>query len=359
MSKLINSLKPSKKTVLRGLLIWIVCLLGALCFTHFFIGSMLYKKYQVFLSSAEVSHQEVLTLIKDVHSQQHETSAKTFLILGIDELENRPGFPQLTDTMILTKIDPQSATVTSLSLPRDLWHEPYKTKINALYEYGKERYPNQPQKFPKEVLSEMTGIEINTSIVISLNQLGEIIDLLGGVMIDVKRGFTDHKFPRTDVDILIERDPAKLYETITFEEGLQLMDGETALKYIRSRNSEDPQTGSDLARADRQQQVISSLVSTLTNKTFFWSYPEVIGQLFKYYQDNFSQYLSIKDLLVLGYNLMGNMDQLKLETVSLPIYPNNQDSFIKHPQNLSPYQQQWVYIITDEADFLHYFQTNF
>lgn len=359
MSKLINSLKPSKKILLRGLLLWAACLLGAICFTLFFIGSMFFKKYQAFLSSAEISHSQLLTLVQNVRSEHSTSSAKTFLILGVDELENRPGFPQLTDTIILMKVNPQTATVTSLSLPRDLWNEPYKTKINALYEYGKEHYPDQPDQFSKEIISEMTGVEIDTSIVISLNQLGEIIDLMGGVMIDIEQGFTDHKFPRSDVDILVERDPAKLYETVTFEEGLQLMNGETALKYIRSRNSEDPQTGSDLARANRQQQVISALAKNLTNKSYFWSYPELAGQLFKYYQNTFSNYLPIKDLLVMSVNLISSQNNLEFQSVQLPFYPENQEGFIEHPQNLSPYQQQWVYIIKDQSEFLNFFQVNF
>jgi anionic cell wall polymer biosynthesis LytR-Cps2A-Psr (LCP) family protein len=50
------------------------------------------------------------------------------------------------------------------------------------------------------------------------------------------------------------------YETISFSPGLTTMDGKTALKFVRSRHGTNNE-GSDFARADRQQRVISAFKS--------------------------------------------------------------------------------------------------
>ena len=48
-------------------------------------------------------------------------------------------------------------------------------------------------------------------------------------------------------------------ETVVFTEGEETMTGEQALKYMRSRKSGSDQ-GTDLARGQRQQQVLEALV---------------------------------------------------------------------------------------------------
>ncbi|KUK79928.1 MAG: Transcription attenuator LytR [Microgenomates bacterium 39_7] len=347
----LNQIKS--KTIIRGLLLGFISFLGALLFTAFFIIKITYAKYQTFLSASQLSNDQLISLIKRV-DRNPSTKPTTFLILGIDETENRPDFPQLTDTMMLLKVDPQIAKITALSLPRDLWSEEYQTKINALYEYGRQRDPNDPTSFPKTIIEDLTQQEIGHTLTISLDQLGKIIDMLGYISIEVKDGFVDERFPRSDVDITTERDPEKLYETVVFEPGLQQMDSTLALKYIRSRNSSNLDNGTDQARNLRQQQVISAIINKLSNPQLYWHNPHIAGELLSFYQDEFDQYLPLEQAISLAISIVRAGSALSINSVSLPISTLNEVGVIEHPNNLRPYQNQWVYIIKDREIFIEF-----
>src|SRR5690606_21863522 len=116
----------------------------------------------------------------------------------------------------------------------------------------------------------------------------EVIDILGGVEVEVEKTFTDKKFPipgrEEDTCGLTagpgQEEPEYLcrYETITFEKGVQMMDGKTALKFARSRHSEDPEEGNDLARGRRQQKVILAIKNKMLSGEIISS-PSKLSQL--------------------------------------------------------------------------------
>jgi len=344
-----------QKVYTQGLLLGLIALMGALFFTLYFIVQVILSRYQTFLKSANLSSEEFVKLIKKIDHKK-EITTRTFLILGTDTVENRPNFPQLTDTIMVIQLNPANAKVNILPLPRDLWSDDYKTKINALYEYGKERNPEDPTTFPKEVIAQIANQKIDYVLVISLDQLAEIIDLLGSITINVEKGFIDEKFPRADVDITTERDPAKLYETVEFHAGSQSMDGATALKYIRSRNSVDSNFGNDLDRSLRQQQVISAIIEKISNPKLFWYYPHLAGEMLRFYIKNFDQYLKFEEAASIGIIMFRNQSGIELNSASLSIYPNDDNGVIEHPDNLTPYDNQWVYVIRNQAAFEKFVQ---
>lgn len=355
---ILNISGVQRKIYTQGLLLGLIALMGAFFFTLYFIVQVILSRYQVFLKSANLSNEEFVDTIQKIDLKK-EITTQTFLILGTDTVENRPDFPQLTDTIIMAQLNPTNAKINILPLPRDLWNDDYKTKINALYEYGKERNPEDPTAFPKEVISQMTGQEINHVIVISLEQLAQIIDLFGCITIDVKEGFVDEKFPRTDVDITTEQDSAKLYETIEFKAGPQCMDGDTALKYIRSRNSSNSNIGNDLDRSSRQQQVISAIVENLSNPKLFWYYPNLAGAMLKFYNNNFDQYLKLEEAVNIGIKMIQNHSDLELNSSSLSVFPEDNNGIIEHPDNLVPYNNQWVYVIREQTEFEQFIKQSF
>jgi anionic cell wall polymer biosynthesis LytR-Cps2A-Psr (LCP) family protein len=273
---------------------------------------------------------------------------KNILILGLDSLETRGDSPALTDTIILASVNFKSGEIGTFSLPRDLWNDDYITRINALYFYGLEKYPNNPEKFPREVLEEMTGLEIHQTLVLSFEQVSEVIDLLGGLEIDVPVAFIDEEFPRPDVDVTVERDPAKLYKTIEFEKGKQTMNGEEALEYIRSRKSGDDE-GTDVARGTRQQLVIEALISKVKQKDTIYNF-KLMGQLYKYYDDNFSDVFSPQELVALGRKLYPIRDSIKFTSNVPSIYPEDKNGVIWHPP-VWQYKGEWVYALRNPEVF--------
>ena len=62
------------------------------------------------------------------------------------------------------------------------------------------------------------------------------------------------------------------------------MDGETALKYARSRNAEGDE-GTDLARSERQQQIVREVFAKITSPTVFTSPMRMNRLYYIFYED--------------------------------------------------------------------------
>ncbi len=303
-----------------------------------------------FTTQAQISPQELKqTLLRGWRSSPQATNqVKNILILGLDQLEGRGDSPALTDTMILISLDLKSAQIRTLSLPRDLWHQAYQTKINALYAYGQQRNPDQPTQFPSEVISEMTGLPIHHTLTVSMEELAIMVDLLGGVEVKIEQTFTDNEFPRPEVDVTKINDPELLYERVSFQAGTEVMDGQRALKFMRSRHG-DNQQNTDLSRGYRQQAVIQGLVNKLTQPST-WAQLETMGQLYRFYLNNFSAALPATELVATAKALWPVRAGLSLKFGHLSVYPQDPEGTIEHPAQ-SDYDGQWVYIIRDQERF--------
>lgn len=158
----------------------------------------------------------------------------TVLILG----ENQ----KLTDTIMLAVVDTQKEKVSLISIPRDLYFE--GRKINEYYEfYGIDKISS--------IVEKITGIQPDKHIVFNFKSFTDLVDSLGGVDIDVDKKIVDNSYPTSD----------KKYKVVTFDVGLQKMDGERALEYARSRKST-----SDFDRSERQQKIIIALKEKLKSE---------------------------------------------------------------------------------------------
>ncbi|MCA9749527.1 MAG: LCP family protein, partial [Romboutsia sp.] len=105
---------------------------------------------------------------------------------------------------------------------------------------------------------------------------------LGGIEIDVPNAFIDYKYPIEGR----ENAPENLrYETLDFKAGLQTMDGETALKYARSRHSVNIEEAGDFARARRQQLVIESIKNKVLSAESLFNANKYLN-LYSSYADN-------------------------------------------------------------------------
>ncbi len=166
------------------------------------------------------------------------------LLLGIDQREGEPG-PFRTDTMILAGIDPVSNSVSMLSIPRDLWVRipGYgENRINTAHSTGDaEGYPGAGVALAKKTVAQNFGVPVHYYVRINFSGFEKLIDAIGGLDIDVPVAIHDDEYPTEDYGTMVLDIPA----------GLQHMDGETALRYARSRHG----TG-DFDRMSRQQDVI-------------------------------------------------------------------------------------------------------
>ena len=335
-----------KKILVAAVVFVLLLLMGSFFVAYSFAEQYLQKFESTAKKPASAVYQQIQQGLKSsVFSQQNTF---TMLLLGTDQVANRMGDPVLTDTMMILNLNLESGQLSAISYPRDLWNAEYKTKINALYQYGFERYPNRPEQFPKQVIEQISGVEMDRTMVLRLDQVSELIDILGGVEINVPEAFVDEQFPRDDVDIRFETDPTKLYEKIEFVKGPQKMSGERSLKYIRSRKSANLDEGTDDARAKRQQQVISALIKKISQPTLV-KQPELIGKLYHFYDLNFSQQISLIELIEIANRLRTKLQHIAFDPSSLSIQTEEEDGVITHPP-VAKYGQ-WVYEIVDEEKF--------
>lgn len=339
-----------RKIFLKTTLLSLVFVALLFAITLLVLGVIVNSKLTVFSRNAKVSKAELWQTFKTGWRLKpiQTDGKKNILILGVDSLQNRGDVPPLSDTIVIASIDLSTGNITTLPLPRDLWSETYRTKINALYAYGIDRNPNDPTDFPQETLSNLTGLDLHHTIILSLDELASLIDIIGEIEVEVSEGFVDTQFPRSNVNINIETDPEVLFETVTFEKGTQLMSGERALKYIRSRKSQGDE-GTDLARSARQQQVIQAIVQKLL-QTQTLTDPRLLAKLYLWYQDNFDQYLSREELVATGKALTPNRKYIEFESVNLSIYPESLNGIIFHPP-VWQYNGQWVYEVRDLDKF--------
>jgi len=108
------------------------------------------------------------------------------------------------------------------------------------------------------------------------------VDMIGGVQVDVP-------FHMEYTDIY---DDPPLY--IDIPEGVQVLDGEQSLKFLRFRKGYDNQ---DLGRIEAQQQFIKSFVK----RSLGLQLPEVIKEAYSHIETN----ISVSDLLDLAGDLVG------------------------------------------------------
>ncbi|MFC0864962.1 LCP family protein [Sphaerimonospora cavernae] len=142
---------------------------------------------------------------------------------------------QRTDTMMVIHLSEDHERVTVVSLPRDTWTEiPGKGthKINAAYQFGGAR-------LAVRTVEQVTGLRINHYIEVNVLGFIDVVDSLGGVTVCTPVPIDD---PKT---------------RLTMQPGTHNLDGVNALAYARTRAT----ARSDLDRIDRQQQVISALLS--------------------------------------------------------------------------------------------------
>lgn len=333
---------------------------GMLLLTAFVIIVWGYFQFQKFLAVLNVPRE---TFFSEIQSGWNTTpltqdGRKNFLILGTDVLiDERGDVPPLTDTLILLSLNLNTGDIHTVSLPRDIWSDAYQTKINALYAYGFQRNPDKPENFPTQVIHELTGIPIHHTLVLSLEELRTLIDMVGGVEVAVETGFTDPLFPREGVDVTVVRDPALLYETITFEPGSQIFSGERALQYIRSRQSEGDE-GHDLARGVRQQRVIQALFAKLTQYKMFINRPELAGELYNFYHAHFEQALPLSELVRMIQSLAPYRKDLRFQNHHLTALTDDpENGVLENPPPSPLYQNQWIYRIPDLARFRERIQT--
>ncbi|MFA5792604.1 MAG: LCP family protein [Candidatus Gracilibacteria bacterium] len=211
----------------------------------------------------------------------------------------------LTDTMIVASIDSADDTVSMLSIPRDIYVENEKvgwgTRINGIYEYVLDQNddPIEAEAELEKEIEKILKVDIHYYAKIDFKGFTEIVDAMDGITVDVKDSIADLSYPADDGS-------ATFYEPFYLSAGAQILDGETALKYARSRH-----TTSDFDRASRQQQVLSAIKEKALSLGMLSS-PSKIKDLYFAIANNFQTNLSLSEILALA----GEAKDIDLEGIN-------------------------------------------
>lgn len=160
------------------------------------------------------------------------------LLIGQDRRPGEGG--RRSDSMILCSFLPDSGTLVLTSIMRDLYvnipgHG--KNRINAAYAWG------GPELLDR-TLEENLGIRVEGNIEVDFDQFPKVIDLLGGVTVDVRAD------EAAEINRLVPDEQAS--------QGLQTLSGAQTLVYSRIRKLD---ADSDFSRTGRQRKVLGALLS--------------------------------------------------------------------------------------------------
>ncbi len=256
---------------------------------------------------------------KKIYTPQKEIKPKTefnFLLFGYGGGQHEGTY--LTDTIIVFHLDIKAKKAVLISIPRDLWvplptksGEKFSMKVNAIYqtELFPNTFPDINQKnfgdkkdaaFFKYIIGQVLGQKIDYYAGIDFEGFKKAIDAIGGVDVNVEKSFVDLEYPvegkekdlcgqeelfekaekylnhqATEEELKELEKNAVLnefvknateapylafpcrYQKVEFKQGKVHMDGETALKFVRSRHSADD--GSDFSRARRQHLLLQAV----------------------------------------------------------------------------------------------------
>jgi LCP family protein required for cell wall assembly len=164
-----------------------------------------------------------------------------------------------TDTILLAHLNFTNKTASILSIPRDTRvHIPGyrgRHKINAAHAYG-------GPELTMQTIDEFLGIRADQYVVVDYGTFEKAIDLIGGLRINVAK--------QMDYD----DNWGNLH--IHLKPGLQKLDGNQALGYVRFRKSNDGHGDTDYDRIARQQQFLLATKEKMMSTSTFLNLPNII-----------------------------------------------------------------------------------
>ena len=258
--------------------------------------------------------------------------------------------PYLTDSIMVVSIQPQASgppRIAEISIPRDWWvpinlgnGRSAMQRVNVAYSTGETGAPFQSSfdnsdklgggRTGNATLDRMLGIHLDYFIGVDFDAFQQAVDSVGGIDVNVAHTFTDNNFPSDGCDNGGNCKPI----TIHFNAGQQHMDGHTALQFARSRESTDPQEGTNFARNKRQQLVLNAVKAKVLSVGGISKLPDLLNAL----GDNVLTDLKIDDAKSL-YDLVKGVDNPSILHISIDdsnlVYEcgNRCDASIEYPHD--------------------------
>ena len=173
------------------------------------------------------------------------------LILGIDRSPEGSSLAR-SDTMLLVGIQPPTADVKMLSIPRDLWvtlPQYGENRINAAHYFAEGEEPGSGPRATIAAVESSFGVKAGYYLRLRLEGFAAIVDALGGLEINLTE-------PRAG-----------------YPAGAHLLDGTQALAFVRDRQ------GDDFFRMANGQFFIQALGKALVSPQSWLRLPSVMAAM--------------------------------------------------------------------------------
>ncbi|KLO31310.1 transcriptional regulator [Mycobacterium nebraskense] len=256
----------------------------------------------------------------DIRDRNGQYGDEDFLIVGMDSrsgdnanmgagsTDDAGG--ARSDTVMLVNIPANRKRVVAVSFPRDLAITPMQceawnpetgkygplydaktktwgpkmvyteTKLNSAFAFG------GPKCLVKEI-QKLSGLSINRFIAVDFAGFAKMVDALGGVEVCSKSALHDYELG-----------------TVLEHGGRQVLDGPTALNYVRARQV-TTETNGDYGRIKRQQLFLSSLLRSLISEDTLLDLNKLNNVVNMFISDTVVDNVQSKDLIQLGQSLQG------------------------------------------------------
>jgi LCP family protein required for cell wall assembly len=268
---------------------------------------------------------------RDILDPNAQFGDENFLIVGTDSrigMNSEVGAGSTddaagarSDTVMLVNIPANRKRVVAVSFPRDLSITPMtcepwdaetgnygpitdpdsasygldevytETKLNSAYAVG-------GPKCLVKVIQKLSGLSINRFMAVDFSGFQTMVDALGGVEVCSTTPLEDYELG-----------------TVLPTAGRQVIDGHTALQYVRARQVTTESNG-DYGRIKRQQLFLSSLLRSLISKDTFFSLSKLNNVVNMFIADSYVDNIDTKDLVNLGQSIQGvNAGRISFITV--------------------------------------------
>ncbi|MGI6585999.1 MAG: LCP family protein [Lutisporaceae bacterium] len=268
---------------------YIIIFLASFLVFFIIIGGIYYKY------KSNMTDEHFVKIIEENPELEPEDAKEEVIIntlfMGIDEARS--------DTMIVISYNKINQKIALLSIPRD-------TRVE-IPGYGVDKINAAAAKkegtaLAMRTVSNLLGIPIHHYVKVTFKGAERIIDILGGVTVNVPPGM-DYEDPVQD-----------LY--IHLKPGLQVLNGKDAVKFARFRSGYPDQ---DLGRIRAQQQLIKAFIDKLTSPKMIPKALTIADAMSKCIKTN----LDSSDIAHYAMNIK----DIKMENISFHTLPGN-DGYI-------------------------------
>lgn len=222
----------------------------------------------------------------EFHGEKDQYGGTNILLLGSDARGNERS---RADTIMIAQYHPKKGTYKVISIMRDIYVDipgHGKNKINAALAFG-------GPELLRETIKENFGIDI---------KYYSIVDFKGFVHL------IDEAFPQ-GVEIEVEKAMSARIG-VSLQPGLQRLDGEHLLGYVRFRHD----AASDFGRVERQQKTIKEVASQFKSMQTIAKLPKLVGVMTPFINTN----MDTADILYIGKDFI-TKDVKDIGTLRVPV----------------------------------------